>query len=95
MGQKQRVMVHRLLSEDSIDERMLEVLQGKTDIFNRFAQESVAGERLKEMSEEGSMKLIIRAELERYQEEMLTQGVPGEGGYGITEKPARGAPALF
>lgn len=75
MGQKQRVMVHRLLSEDSIDERMLEVLQGKTDIFNRFAQESVAGERLKEMSEEGSMKLIIRAELERYQEEMLTQGV--------------------
>lgn len=69
MGQKQRVMVHRLLTENSIDERMLEVLQGKTDIFNNFAQESVAGERLKEMSEESAMKLIIRAELERYQEE--------------------------
>ena len=66
MGQKQKVMVHRLLSENSIDERMLEVLQGKTDIFNTFAQESVAGEKLKEMSEEGAMKLIIRAELERY-----------------------------
>lgn len=67
MGQKQKVMVHRLLSENSIDERMLEVLQGKTDIFNTFAQESVAGERLKEMSEDSAMKLIIQAELERYQ----------------------------
>lgn len=43
MGQKQKVMVHRLLSENSIDERMLEVLKGKSDIFNSFAQESVAG----------------------------------------------------
>lgn len=69
MGQKQKVMVHRLLSENSIDERMLEVLQGKMDIFNSFAQESVAGERLKEMSEDSAMKLIIRTELERYQGE--------------------------
>lgn len=67
MGQKQKVMVHRLLTENSIDERMLEILQGKTDIFNSFAQESVAGERLKEMSEDSAMKLIIQAELERYQ----------------------------
>lgn len=66
MGQKQSVMVHRLLTEDSIDERMLDILQGKTDIFNSFAQESVAGERLQKMSEESAMKLIIRAELEKY-----------------------------
>ena len=72
MGQKQKVMVHRLLSENSIDERMLEVLQGKTDIFNSFAQESVAGEKLKEMSEDSAMKLIIRAELERYQAQMAS-----------------------
>ncbi|MCM1119282.1 MAG: DEAD/DEAH box helicase [bacterium] len=67
MGQQQKVMVHRLLSQNSIDERMLEILQGKADIFERFAQESVAGERMKEMSEETAMKLIIRAELERLQ----------------------------
>lgn len=72
MGQNQKVMVHRLLSENSIDERMLEVLQGKTDIFNSFAQESVAGEKLKEMSEDSAMKLIIRAELERYQAQMAS-----------------------
>lgn len=77
MGQRQKVMVHRLLSENSIDERMLEILQGKTDIFNSFAQESVAGERLKEMSEESAMKLIIRAELERYQaQEVTNTGLP-------------------
>lgn len=67
MGQQQKVMVHRLLSQDSVDERMLEILQDKADIFARFAQESVAGERLKEMSEESAMKLIIWAELERLQ----------------------------
>ena len=72
MGQKQKVMVHRLLSENSIDERMLEVLQGKTDIFNSFAQESVAGEKLKEMSEDSAMKLMIRAELERYHAQMAS-----------------------
>lgn len=66
MGQKQNVMVHRLLAEDSIDERMLDILQGKTDIFNSFAQESVAGERLQKLSEESAMKLIIQAELEKY-----------------------------
>lgn len=69
MGQQQKVMVHRLLSQNSVDERMLEILQDKADIFARFAQESVAGERLKEMSEESAMKLIIRAELERLQAE--------------------------
>lgn len=77
MGQ-QKVMVHRLLSQNSVDERMLEILQDKADIFARFAQESVAGERLKEMSEESAMKLIIRAELERLQAEENLGEATGE-----------------
>lgn len=78
MGQQQKVMVHRLLSQDSVDERMLEILQDKADIFERFAQESVAGKRLKEMSEESAMKWIIRAELERLQNREESGEAAGE-----------------
>lgn len=67
MGQQQEVMVHRLLSQNSVDERMLEILQGKADIFEQYAQESVAGKRIQEMSEKSAMKWIIQAELDRLQ----------------------------
>ena len=69
MGQVRDVMVHRLLCEDTIDERILDILQEKQIQFDHFADESQAGEemlKLEEKLEEKSlMKEIIRAEQER------------------------------
>jgi superfamily II DNA or RNA helicase len=38
MGQVRRVDVHRLLTEDSVDQRMLEILRVKADEFNEYAR---------------------------------------------------------
>jgi SNF2 family DNA or RNA helicase len=40
MGQVRRVDVHRLLTEDSVDQRMLEILRIKADEFNEYARRS-------------------------------------------------------
>jgi SNF2 family DNA or RNA helicase len=38
MGQARRVEVHRLLAEASVDERMLEILAGKSELFREYAR---------------------------------------------------------
>lgn len=43
MGQSRKVMVHRLLISDSVDERILAVLERKQEAFQAFAEESVVG----------------------------------------------------
>lgn len=40
MGQLQTVQVHRLLSEDAVDERITEILVGKRAVFDDFARTS-------------------------------------------------------
>lgn len=45
MGQVRNVLVFRLLCENSIDERIMELLAGKQEIFDNFAEESVSGEK--------------------------------------------------
>jgi SNF2 family DNA or RNA helicase len=40
LGQVQKVQVHRLLVADSVDERMLELLAGKTALFDAYARRS-------------------------------------------------------
>lgn len=43
MGQLRSVMVHRLLCDNTVDERILELLREKQDIFDSFAEESTVG----------------------------------------------------
>ena len=43
MGQVRSVLVHRLLCENSIDERIMDLLAAKQEIFDNFAEESVSG----------------------------------------------------
>jgi SNF2 family DNA or RNA helicase len=45
MGQIHPVHVHRVLAKDSIDERIVEIQQGKTLLFDAFARRSEATER--------------------------------------------------
>ena len=64
MGQVRNVIVYRLLCEDSVDERIIELLENKQNIFDSFADKSVMGNHSLEISEQTS-KRIIQLERER------------------------------
>lgn len=69
MGQVHKVVVHRLLTENSIDERMIEMLGTKQQIFNTYARESdVANSSLqaKDITERSLIDKIVADEQERY-----------------------------
>lgn len=63
MGQANTVMVHRLLCDDTVDERIMEILKEKENIFDNFADESIIAEEKKNISEVDD---IIKKEQERW-----------------------------
>ncbi|MDK2965353.1 DEAD/DEAH box helicase [Lacrimispora sp.] len=65
MGQTRNVLVHRLLCVDCIDERIIEILHLKQDIFNNFADESVIGTEDLKISEQSWISQMINAEKAR------------------------------
>lgn len=64
MGQTRNVLVYRLLCENSIDERITELLEEKQRIFDEFADKSVAAQQNPEVDEK-SFGDIITKEIER------------------------------
>ncbi|WP_134772952.1 DEAD/DEAH box helicase [Ornithinimicrobium flavum] len=68
MGQLESVQVHRLLAEDSVDERMVEILSGKSEIFHRFARVSDTAQAAPEafdVSEADLARRVVAAERAR------------------------------
>ena len=68
MGQLDSVQVHRLLAEDSVDERMVEILSGKSRIFHEFAHVSETAQAAPEaydVSEADLARQVVAAERER------------------------------
>lgn len=70
MGQVRDVLVYRLLSDETIDERMLEILSTKQDAFDNFADVSVVGEESLEAMEnspkqESWITKMVKEEKER------------------------------
>lgn len=68
MGQLETVQVHRLLAEDSVDERMVEILSGKSEIFHQFASISETAQAAPEaydVSEGDLARRVVAAERER------------------------------
>ena len=64
MGQVRNVMVHRLLSDNTVDERILELLREKQEQFDLYAEESATGSEY--MKSESSLSAaIIAMEKER------------------------------
>ena len=64
MGQIRSVLVHRLLCDNTVDERILELLREKQDVFDFFAEESAAGsESIR--AEKSISAAIIQMEKER------------------------------
>ncbi len=68
MGQTRNVLVYKLLCEDSVDERIEEILDTKQKIFDRFADISLIGEQSVEITEKMA-KNIIASEVERLKNE--------------------------
>ncbi|NBG88117.1 SNF2-related protein [Isachenkonia alkalipeptolytica] len=68
MGQTRKVMVHRLLTENSVDERIMDILTEKQEVFDSYAKHSDAAE-LNTQDEnsihEEKINTIIKLEKER------------------------------
>jgi superfamily II DNA or RNA helicase len=68
MGQVRKVQVHRLLTENSVDQRMLEILAGKQQLFDEYAAKSdlaSATPDAVDITETELARTIIAAEQER------------------------------
>ncbi|MBR7837564.1 helicase SNF2 [Actinospica durhamensis] len=68
MGQIRRVQVHRLLATDSVDQRMLEILEEKKELFDAFARRSDTAETMPEavgLTGQAMARKVIAAERER------------------------------
>ncbi|MEF9922460.1 MAG: SNF2-related protein [Anaerovoracaceae bacterium] len=71
MGQTKNVLVYRLLSENSVDERIMEILKRKQNIFDNFADESVVGEANLQGKQKDWMNKIIEEEKTRLAHERI------------------------
>lgn len=68
MGQLNSVQVHRLLSEDAVDERIVEILARKSALFDEFARVSETAEAAPEaidVSEAELARQVVAVERER------------------------------
>lgn len=70
MGQSRSVMVHRLLMAKSVDERIIELLKSKSELFEKYADESVVGAQDIKLNESQAMQQIVNEELKRMDEEL-------------------------
>ncbi|WP_123820437.1 DEAD/DEAH box helicase [Kitasatospora cineracea] len=60
MGQVRRVRVHRLLATDSLDRRLVELLKGKAELFDRYARRSDLAEAAPEAVDVSDRALAVR-----------------------------------
>ena len=74
MGQVRGVQVHRLLTPDGVDERMVEILDSKQRLFDEYVRRSDvanASPQAVDISEWELAKIIIQQEQERLAMETL------------------------
>ena len=64
MGQARNVLVHRLLCDDTVDERITQLLEQKQAIFDAFADESVTAQESLELDEK-TFGTIMQEEYDR------------------------------
>ncbi|CEA02522.1 RNA polymerase-associated protein RapA [Jeotgalicoccus saudimassiliensis] len=68
MGQSRNVVVYRLLTEDSIDVSILELLEEKSQLFNMYAKDSEVANIVQDQNEESEQSLakkVLKMEQER------------------------------
>ena len=74
MGQTERVVVHRLLARDTVDERLVDILSSKRDFFDAFARESAVTRESEEAVQTSLASQVIEAERRR----LDLERAPGE-----------------
>ncbi len=72
MGQTRNVLVHRLLCDETVDERISELLKSKQEIFDAFADESSVGTESLEIDEK-TFGSIMEEEKKRIAEKTSAQ----------------------
>ena len=77
MGQVRNVLVHRLLCDDTVDERIMELLRDKQELFDRFADVSAVGEEYVKF-EQSMIKSIIEKERQRLNPSDADNFIQGE-----------------
>ncbi|MER5650987.1 SNF2-related protein [Streptosporangium sp. NPDC002524] len=68
MGQVRKVQVHRILTADSVDQRMLDILRGKVGLFDTYARRSDLAESTPDavdISEQSLARQIVEEEQRR------------------------------
>ncbi len=68
LGQVRKVQVHRLLVADSVDDRMLELLDTKTELFDAYARRSDTADcspGARDLTESALARRVVDAERER------------------------------
>ncbi|MBM7824613.1 SNF2 family DNA or RNA helicase [Arcanobacterium pluranimalium] len=75
MGQGRNVLVYRLLAEETVDIRVMEILEEKRQSFNAFANQSVAGDKQMEEIQisNASAGEIIEQEIQRINQKRLEE----------------------
>ena len=73
MGQVRDVLVYRLLADDTVDEKMLELLKTKQQAFDSFAEESYVGEQSLELEETTSEENNWIAKMVESEKERLSK----------------------
>jgi SNF2 family DNA or RNA helicase len=74
IGQVRKVQVHRLLVADSVDQRMLEILAHKAQLFHEYARQSdvaAASPDAVDISDGDLARRIVEMEQERHAEEAI------------------------
>ncbi|OMC38983.1 helicase SNF2 [Mycobacterium sp. GA-1841] len=92
MGQLESVQVHRLLSDEGVDQQIREILARKKELFESFARQSETAESAPEaydITEAELAREIIAAERER-----LFGGAAGSERSSATTTPPAGGPAV-
>ena len=74
MGQVRSVQVHRLLVANSVDQRMLEILDSKSRLFDEYARRSAIADSSPEaidISEASLARTVVEQEQERLAMQMM------------------------
>ncbi len=77
MGQARNVLVYRLLGDDTIDEKIMDLLEEKQAVFDAFADKSTAAEESLELDDK-TFGDIIEEEIDRINEKRGVKKVEAE-----------------
>ena len=66
MGQTDRVLAIRLISEDTVDEAILPLLEKKQEEFDAFAEESAAADAAAALADQDWIRAVVEEERQKY-----------------------------